>query len=63
MEVWAVCEWHNCSGDEMVGLDGTPVVVLCATEQLADQIVSKRGYGYAAKMRVATNMREAAHDW
>lgn len=61
-EVYLLCQWHNCQGEESLGYDGNMVAQVCATKQLADQLLEKRGghsYGYVTKAVPITNMRQA----
>lgn len=56
--VWLVCGWHNCADEDGRQDEGTLVLAVCATEQLAEQVKDKIGHGYVREQPIATTMRE-----
>lgn len=56
VEVWAVIEFHNCYGEDVVDLAGTPVIALYATEQTARQHAA-RDNAHVRRMPVLTALR------
>lgn len=55
--VYAVCEHHNCEGEQMFDLRGTPVVALYVSKQTAEQH-AQRDNLYVQPMTVLTKLRE-----
>lgn len=61
--VYLLCQWGNCCDGECY-CEGNMVVEICATEQLAKQLLAKRGghsYGYVTKKNVITKLKEAGY--
>lgn len=62
--VYLVCQWHNCEDECEHTYDGSIVAEVCATKQLADQLLAKRGghsYGYVTTEKVITKLNQASY--
>lgn len=58
-KVWVVTEFHNCQGDDAQELDGTPVLAICSSEQVAKQISAKVGsWARVSEMKVHSDAKE-----
>jgi hypothetical protein len=59
LDVFVVKSW-SCTNDEDECLD--TFFAVCATQQLADQVLDRKGghsFGYVRQMKIATTMLEA----
>ena len=57
MIVWGVSEFHNCQGDEVQELDGTPILAVYASKQTALQHVAREGGRYTVvRIRVRSSL-------